>query len=109
LDKEWNLWDRFEVSEGRDITLKEFMELFQERYKLEITMMSAGSAVVYSFFANKKKLAERMVMPLSDVVKEVSKADFLPKQKYINFEICANDENGDDAEVPYVRYQFRFF
>jgi ubiquitin-activating enzyme E1 len=109
LDIEWNLWDRFDVSEGRDLTLKEFMDLFQEKHKLEITMMSAGTAVVYSFFANKKKLAERMPMPLSEVVKEVSKQEFLPKQKYINLEICANDEEGEDAEVPYVRYQFRNF
>lgn len=50
-------------------------------------------------------------MPLSQLVKEVSKLDFKEKQTYLTFEICcnliANDE--EDVEVPYVRYKFRGF
>ena len=46
----------------------------------------------------------------SELVKEVSKAEFKSKQQYITFEICANDTTDDeDVEVPYVRYKFRGF
>ncbi|KAG2392698.1 hypothetical protein C9374_011423 [Naegleria lovaniensis] len=108
LDVSWTLWDRFEVDEGRDITLKEFMDIFKERFKLEITMMSAGKSMIYSFFGNKKAIEEKMKTPLGQLVETVSQTQFLPKQKYVNFEICCQDlENGDDQEVPYVRYKFR--
>jgi ubiquitin-activating enzyme E1 len=59
---------------------------------------------------NAKKLKERMPMPMSALVTEVSKTEFKPKQRYITFEICANDVKDDeDVEVPYVRYKFRGF
>merc|ERR1719313_1239044 len=106
----WTLWDRFDVNEGRDITLKEFIDFFAERHKLEVTMISSGVSILYSFFTNAKKLKERMPMPMSALVQEVSNAEFKAKQTYITFEICANDVNDDeDVEVPYVRYKFRGF
>ena len=56
---EWTLWDRYEVDEGRELTLKEFLAYFQERHKLEVTMISSGVSILYSFFTNQKKLKER--------------------------------------------------
>ena len=65
---------------------------------------------VYSFFTNAKKLKERMPMPMSQLITEVSKTEFKPKQQYATFEICCNDvEDDEDVEVPYVRYKFRGF
>jgi ubiquitin-activating enzyme E1 len=106
---EWTLWDRFDVDEGREVTLKEFLELFQKRHKLEVTMISSGVSILYSFFTNRKKLEERMPLPMSKLVTAVSKAEFKPTQQYITFEICCNDEDDEDVEVPYVRYKFRGF
>lgn len=45
----------------------------QKEHQLDINMISSGSSIVYSFFGNKAKLAERMKKPVSEVVKEVSK------------------------------------
>ena len=50
---------RYEVDEGRELTLKEFLAYFQERHKLEVTMISSGVSILYSFFTNQKKLKER--------------------------------------------------
>ena len=105
--KEWNLWDRYEVDEGRDITLKEFLELFKDRHKLEVTMISSGVSILYSFFTNRKKLAERMPLTMSELVVEVSKVELQPMQRYMSFEICCNDESEEDVEVPFVRYKFQ--
>jgi len=106
----WTLWDRFDVNEGRDITLKEFLAYFSSKHGLEVTMISSGVSILYSFFTNAKKLKERMPMTMSQLVTEVSKTEFKPKQTYITFEICANDTADDeDVEVPYVRYKFRGF
>jgi len=104
----WTLWDRFDVDEGKDITLKDFLALFNTRHGLEITMISSGVSILYSFFTNAKKLKERMPLTMSQLIVEVSKVEFKPKQNYVTFEICCNDTADDeDVEVPYVRYKFR--
>ena len=111
---EWTLWDRYDIDEGRELTLREFIDLFKERYKLEVTMISSGVSILYSFFTNQKKLKERYPMKMSELVQDVSKTEFKPKQKYLTFEICCNDMNAaddadeEDVEVPYVRYRFAF-
>lgn len=100
--KKWTLWDRFEVD--GEMTLSEFLEYFKREHKLEITMLSQGVCMLYSFFTQKSKLAERMSLPLSEVVRKVSKKQIAPHERSLVFEICCNDETGEDVEVPYVRY-----
>jgi len=108
-EKEWSLWDRFDVDEGRDITLKEFLELFKQKHKLEITMMSAGNGVIYASFSPAAKIAERMPQKVSELIKTIAKVNFTPKQKFVNIEICCTDVDTDeDVDVPYIRYKFKY-
>jgi len=95
------------VDLGRDITLLDFLEYFKHTHKLEVSMISSGVSIIYSFFTNKKKIEERKKMKMSELVKTISNAAFKPKQTNIIMEICCTDELGDDVEVPAVRYKFR--
>ncbi|CDS05756.1 Putative Ubiquitin-activating enzyme E1 1 [Lichtheimia ramosa] len=103
--KTFTLWDRFDI-EG-DITLQEFIDYFQKEHKLEVTMVSSGVSMLYSFFMQKKKAEERLKMKLSKLVETVSKNPIPPHVKAIIFEICANDADDEDVEVPYVRVKIR--
>lgn len=110
-EEEWTLWDRFEVdgikADGEEMTLQEFLDYFQNKHKLEITMLSHGVSMLYSFFMSPAKLAEKMDQKMSDIVTKVSKKKIGKHVRSLVFELCCNDTSKEDVEVPYVKYNFR--
>merc|ERR1712154_372512 len=104
---EWTAWDSVSVDKG-DLTLEEFFKYFESEYNLEISMLSQGVSILYSFFANKKKVAERMKMPMSEIITSITKKEFPPNQLYIILEVIANDlDTDEEVEIPYVKFRFR--
>jgi len=102
------LWDRFEIDEGKELTLKEFIEYFKNKHRLEITMISSGVSMIYSFFMAKDKLNERLPKKLSEVISTVSKQSLPENKENLVLEICVNRiEDDEEVDVPYVKYRFR--
>lgn len=107
--KEWNwtAWDCIDMNIG-DVTLAEFISYFEKEYNLDVSMISHGVSILFSFFANKKKVEERKKMKMSEVVQSITKKEFPSNQLFITFEIIANDlDTDDEVELPYVRFRFR--
>ncbi|UXI15456.1 elongation of very long chain fatty acids protein [Sarcoptes scabiei] len=101
-EKDFTIWDRFEIF--NDMTLQEFIDYFKNTHRLNITMISQGNVLLYSFFLSKEKREERLGLKMTEVLKRVSKKRIEPHVKSLVFEICCNDDTGEDVEVPYVRY-----
>jgi len=104
---EWTAWDSLTMDKG-DVTLEQFFKYFESEYNLEISMLSQGVSILYSFFANKKKVAERMKMPMSKIAQSITKKEFPANQLFIILEIIANDKTTDEeVDLPYVKFRFR--
>jgi len=107
--KEWNwtAWDSLDMNIG-DVTLGEFMDHFEKEYNLEISMLSTGVSIIYSFFANKQKVAERKLMKMTEVITSITKKEFPPNQLFIILEVIANDKDTDEeCDLPYIKFRFR--
>ena len=107
--KEWNwtAWDSLDVNIG-DATMGEFMDYFEKEYGLEVSMLSHGVSILYSFFANKKKIEERKKMKMTEVITSITKKEFPPNQLFLILEVIANDtETDEEVELPYVKFRFR--
>jgi len=104
-ETEWTLWDRFDID--RNLTLNELINEFRTKYDLTITMVSSGVSMLYAFFIPKPRLVERMPMKISQLVEHVSKKEIPSYVKELVLEICTNDKEGEDVEVPYVRVRIR--
>lgn len=105
-DWSWSIWDRFDL-EG-DLTLQEFLDYFQNKHQLEVSMLSCGNSMLYSSFMNKEKLRGRLPKRLSEIVEEISKKPLSPEKKYLVMEICCTLTTTDqDVDVPTVRLKFR--
>ncbi|KAI9822963.1 MAG: E1 ubiquitin-activating protein [Phylliscum demangeonii] len=97
------LWDRFEVD---DVTLKEFLDMF-EKMGLHINMASSGVSLLYASFYPAAKLKDRMPLKLSELAATISRKPIPAHQKNLIFEITADDQTGEDVEIPYVMVKLK--
>ncbi|EQC27114.1 ubiquitin-activating enzyme E1 [Saprolegnia diclina VS20] len=105
-DYKWTAWDRLEMAQG-DMTLKALLAYFEETYGAEVSMLSYGVTILYAMYSAKSRSKERMAMPISELVTSITKQALPPNQKYLILEVCATDLDGEDLELPYIRYKFR--
>ncbi|KAI3639974.1 hypothetical protein MIR68_001979 [Amoeboaphelidium protococcarum] len=97
---EWTLWSKFDVK--GNVTLKELLDYFKTEHEVSVTMLSSGSSMLFSFFMPKKKMDERLGMKMTDLIESVSKKPVPAHAKSLVCEICCDDRNGEDVEVPTV-------
>ncbi|KAG5504381.1 hypothetical protein JKF63_04832 [Porcisia hertigi] len=100
----WGIWDRIDIAEGRDMPVRELVELLRNRYELEVFMIAlTNGKMIYTEFGGKVKDKEKNV---SEVAQE--KGEKL--QDGINyFDLVVTGMIGDDDEVdvPIIRYRYR--
>ncbi|KAI4165391.1 MAG: hypothetical protein LQ342_000799 [Letrouitia transgressa] len=92
------IWDRFEVD---DVTLQDFIDDFDRR-GLDVQMISSGVSLLYAAFYALAKRKDKLPLKLSELVETVSRTKIPDHQKNVILEITADDQTGDDVDLPYV-------
>ncbi|KAJ2162987.1 E1 ubiquitin-activating protein [Coemansia sp. RSA 552] len=98
-------WDSFDYD--RDITLQELIDSFDKEHKLEISMISSGVSMLYSTFITKKKSEARLPMKISEIIESVTGKEIPAHVKWVVLNLCCEDAEGEDVEVPEVRIKVR--
>uniref|UniRef100_A0AC35TNG8 UBA_e1_C domain-containing protein n=1 Tax=Rhabditophanes sp. KR3021 TaxID=114890 RepID=A0AC35TNG8_9BILA len=100
----FTLWDSMDVK--GPLTLDQLKQWFEDKTGLEVSMISSGVSLVYSFFMNAEKRKTRMVLETSKAVQDVTKVPTPPFTKYIVLEaMCSDRATDEDVEVPYIKYE----
>ncbi|CAX65051.1 E1 ubiquitin-activating enzyme [Caenorhabditis elegans] len=105
MDREFTLWDRIDVQ--GPLTLQEFIDNVQNQTGgCEVSMLSAGACLLFSFFMNAGKKQERLKTEVKAVYEELLKKSLHPSVHALVLEPMMSDPDGEDVEVPYIRYSF---
>ncbi|KAJ0405071.1 hypothetical protein P43SY_001215 [Pythium insidiosum] len=84
---------------------REFLEYFTKEYDAEISMISYGTTMLYATYSQKSRSQERMEMKMSELVETLTKKPV--DAKYLILEVCADDADGEDIDLPSIRYKIR--
>ncbi|VDM48277.1 unnamed protein product, partial [Toxocara canis] len=103
-DTTFTLWDSIEIQGPK--TLKEVISWIEGETKLEVSMLSCGVSLIYSFFMNPKKKDERLNQDVKTVIEEVSNRKTPDYVRCFVLEVMATDPNDEDVEIPYIKYKF---
>ena len=107
-DLQWSIWDKIDIdASAKQYTLAEFLQFFQDKYSVEVNMLSYAVSILHSFFSQPSKKEERMKMTMTDLVENVTKKPIDPNAKYLTFEVICVDKDDQDVEFPPVRYRIR--
>merc|ERR1712137_911200 len=98
---EWSLWDRFDIQGPK--TLAEILEYFEKEYKLEVTMLSAESTLVYAFFHKKDVIDQRKPVEVKKLWESICNK---PAPEPLTLVFCCNRmEDDEEVEVPSALYR----
>lgn len=101
----WGIWDRLEVSEGRDMPVKELVQLLHDRYELEVFMIAlTNGKMIYTEFGGKAKDKEKKVSVVAQEKGEVLQDAI----GYFDLVVTGMIGDEDDVDVPIIRYRYRF-
>jgi ubiquitin-activating enzyme E1 len=85
------------------MTIDDMKNHFEQKYGIEVSMITYGSATVFSSFGGKDSQA-RLPLKVETAIESVSKKEFPKWRKIIPIGISGNTVDGIDCLLPDVRY-----
>jgi ubiquitin-activating enzyme E1 len=109
----FTVWDTIEVNEGKDITLKEFVDMVGQNTGFPVMSVTYYGIVLYTFFQKQETLEKRSSLPLAKLIEVLTKEKFAKNESVISLQVLVVDFNAQDEEgkkpfnLPRVKYHFR--
>lgn len=85
------------------MTIADMKKFFEEKYEIEVSMITYGSATVFSSFGGQDS-KDRLAMRVENAIENVTKKEFPKWRKIIPIGISGNVKDGTDCLLPDVRY-----
>lgn len=85
------------------MVLKDFIEHCEKTYNIEISMITYGTATVFSSFDKSAK--DRLPMKLPEAIEKVSKKEIPKFKRFVCVGVSGNTKDGVDFLMPDVRYE----
>lgn len=94
-------WNKIDVK--GPMTLEQLKNHFETTYKIEVSMITFGSATVYSSYGADAK--KRLPLKVEEAIANVTKKPFPQWKKLIPIGVSGNTQDGTDCLLPDIRYQ----
>ena len=100
----WNLWSRIKVEPDEELTLKELVDELEERLGLEVSMLSSGSATLYSSLTPPSQQKAWLPQPVRSVVEAATGSPARSVTLLLQAS-CYDEDAEEDVEVPTIAYR----
>lgn len=85
------------------MTVKDFKEHFEKTYDIEVSMITYGTATIYSSFD--KQVQARLPLKLPEAIENVTKKELPKYKRFLAVGVSGSTKDGVDCMLPDVRYQ----
>ena len=99
----FTVWDSIFIK--GPLSMKEFLMLFKEKYKVNISSVYSGKSKIFNNNPDEKESCEQVVEDLYKKVKGLSDLRF---KRYLILELYAKTFDGQEAIVPRIKYLLKF-
>jgi hypothetical protein len=85
------------------MTLEALKKHFEDTYKIEVSMITYGSATVFTSFG--KDAVKRLPMTVPEAIETLTKKELPKWRRFLPLGVSGNDSEGVDCMLPDVRYE----
>lgn len=83
--------------------LKDFKDHMEKTYKIEISMITYGTATVYSFFDKNAK--DRLPMKIPEAIEKLTKKELPKYKRFLALGVSGSTTEGVDCLMPDIKYE----
>ena len=94
-------WQKIDIK--GPLTLKDFKDHFEKTYNIEVSMITYGTATIYSSFD--KQAQSRLPMRLPEAIEKLTKKELPKYKRFLAVGVSGSTKDGVDCLLPDVRYQ----
>ena len=85
------------------LSLKDLKEHFENTYSIEVSMITYGTATVYSSFD--KRAQERLPLKVPAAIEAITKKELPKYKRFLALGVSGSTKEGVDCLLPDVRYE----